>query len=98
MKIVINGQTIAESDQTILIEGNHYFPPESVDHTFLTRSKMKTDCFWKGQASYFNFEKGGQNIENVLWTYENPLPNAKKQTGKDITGWVSGWREAKFLD
>ncbi len=53
MKAIYSGKVIAESDETIYLEGNHYFPPESVDERYLRPSAMKSLCFWKGLASYY---------------------------------------------
>ena len=74
MKAVWNGAVIAESDRTKVVEGNHYFPPEDVDERYLRPSLMRSLCFWKGIASYYTLEVGGERNRNAAWTYQHPLP------------------------
>jgi uncharacterized protein (DUF427 family) len=74
MKAVWNGAVIAESDRTKVVEGNHYFPPEDVDERYLRPSLMRSLCFWKGIASYYTLEVGGEQNRNAAWTYHHPLP------------------------
>lgn len=78
MKAVWNGVMLAESDETIVVEGNHYFPPESVDFTHLKPSWMRSLCFWKGLASYYTVEAGGERHRDAAWTYRHPLPWIRK--------------------
>jgi uncharacterized protein (DUF427 family) len=73
-----NGVTIAESDQTVLVEGNHYFPPESVNHEHLKRALMKSLCPWKGLASYYTVVADHQANVNAAWTYRHPYPWIRK--------------------
>ena len=72
MKATFNGELIAESDETIYLEGNHYFPPGSVDERYLKPSAMKSLCFWKGLASYYTVEAGGRTSKHAAWTYRHP--------------------------
>ena len=74
MKAVWNGVVLAESDETVVVEGNHYFPPESVDPRYLKPSRMRSLCFWKGMASYFTIEAGGRTNKHAAWTYRHPFP------------------------
>ena len=78
MRAIANGVTIAESDDTIVIEGNHYFPPESVDERLLKRSWMRSVCPWKGVAAYFHVEAEGAPTVNAAWTYRHPFPWIRK--------------------
>jgi uncharacterized protein (DUF427 family) len=78
MKAVWNGAVLAESDDTIVVEGNHYFPPDSVDRRFLEQSRMRTLCFWKGIASYFTIEVNGERNRDAAWTYRHPFPWIRK--------------------
>jgi uncharacterized protein (DUF427 family) len=87
MKAVWNGVVLAESDETIVVEGNHYFPPGSVDFSHLERSWMRSLCFWKGIASYYTVEAGGKTNEGAAWTYRHPLPWIRK-----IRDHVAFWR------
>ena len=78
MKAVWNGVVLAESDETIQLEGNHYFPAESVDDAHLRRSKMRWLCPWKGIASYYTVEVEGEQNRNAAWTYRHPPPWIRK--------------------
>ncbi len=78
MKAIFNGKVIAESDETIQLEGNHYFPPQSVDDRYLRRSAMRSVCFWKGIASYYAIEAGGRTSKHAAWTYRHPFPWIRK--------------------
>ena len=75
---VFNGQVIASSSRTILLEGNYYFPPEHVNHEFLQRTWMKSLCPWKGVASYYHVTVDGERDRNAAWTYRHPSPLARK--------------------
>lgn len=86
MRAIWNGVTIAESDRTILVEGNHYFPPESVDEHYLERSWVRSVCPWKGIAGYYHVQAGGQHLSNAAWTYRHPYPWIRK-----IKGHVAFW-------
>jgi len=74
MKATWNGVTIAESEETIVVEGNHYFPPDSVDERYVTPSRMRSVCPWKGVASYYHLEAAGQRLPHAAWTYRHPFP------------------------
>lgn len=71
-----NGATIAESDDTVVIEGNHYFPRDSVDSTLLRDSDSTTVCPWKGSAHYYTLEVDGSENRNAAWYYPDPKPAA----------------------
>ena len=72
-----NGATIAESDETVVVEGNHYFPVGSVDATLLKPSQTHTVCGWKGTASYYDLEVGGEVNRDAVWYYPEPKPEAE---------------------
>jgi uncharacterized protein (DUF427 family) len=78
MRAVWNGVTIAQSDDTIVVEGNHYFPLDSVDGAALHASIMKSLCPWKGVASYYHLEANGKRNANAAWTYRHPYPWIRK--------------------
>jgi uncharacterized protein (DUF427 family) len=82
-----NGQVLAESDETIVVEGNHYFPPETVDPTFLVHSDDHTVCGWKGTASYYDVVVDGRTNEGAAWYYPDPKPAAS-----DIKNYIAFWR------
>ncbi len=82
-----NGTTLAESDDTVVVEGNHYFPRESVRDDVLRESGMTTVCPWKGNASYFSLEVDGQTNADAAWYYPEP-----KDAAKEIAGHVAFWK------
>jgi uncharacterized protein (DUF427 family) len=86
LKAIWNGAVLAESDETIVVEGNHYFPPDSLDRRFLEPSRMRTLCFWKGMASYFTIEVEGERNSDAAWTYRHPFPWIRK-----IRDYVAFW-------
>ena len=92
MKAILNGITIAQSDDTLTIEGNHYFPLESVDASALSHSRMRSLCPWKGMASYYHVEAGGTQSRSSAWTYRHPYPWIRK-----IKGRVAFWKDVQVL-
>ncbi len=86
MRASLNGVTLAESDKTIVIEGNHYFPPASVNWDSLRKRQLRSLCFWKGVARYFDVEVGDQPAKGAAWTYHHPYPWIRK-----IRGHVAFW-------
>jgi uncharacterized protein (DUF427 family) len=82
-----NGEVIAESDDTVVVEGNHYFPAASLRQDVLRPSSHSSVCPWKGTASYYDLEVGGQVNENAVWYYAEPKPAAA-----EITGRVAFWK------
>jgi uncharacterized protein (DUF427 family) len=87
MKAVWNGAIIAESDDTIVVEGNHYFPADSVNKEYLTPSSTHTTCPWKGVASYHHLVVDGNTNKDAAWYYPEPKPAAK-----EIAGRIAFWR------
>ena len=75
-KAVWNGTVIAESDDTVIVEGNHYFPADSVDSALLASSDATTVCPWKGTASYYDIVVDGQTNAGAAWYYPSPKPEA----------------------
>ncbi len=86
-KATWKGAVLAESDATIVVEGNHYFPPESLHPEFFTPSDTHTDCPWKGKASYRNIEVDGELNADAAWYYPSPFPAAKQ-----IKDYVAFWK------
>ena len=82
-----NGQVVAQSDETIVVEGNHYFPPSAVDTQFLADSATSTVCPWKGTASYYDLVVDGETNAAAAWYYRDPKPAAS-----DIKGYVAFWK------
>jgi uncharacterized protein (DUF427 family) len=75
-KATWKGETLAESDRTIIVEGNHYFPPESVRIGFFQPSETHSVCPWKGTASYYDVEVRGEKNPDAAWYYPDPKPAA----------------------
>lgn len=86
-KAVWNGVTLAESDATRIVEGNHYFPPDAIRWEYFKKSDTTTVCPWKGNASYYSIEVNGDVNRDAAWTYPSPKPAAR-----EITDYVAFWR------
>lgn len=71
-KVSLNGTVIAESDKTIVIEGSHYFPPDSINMAYFSANDKHTVCHWKGVASYFDIKVDGQEAASAAWVYPEP--------------------------
>jgi uncharacterized protein (DUF427 family) len=87
MKATWNGAVIAESDDTVVVEGNHYFPADSVRSEHLLPSATHTTCPWKGVASYYTLVVDGRENRDAAWYYPEP-----KDAAKQITDRVAFWR------
>ena len=83
-----NGATIAESDKTVVVEGNHYFPPGSVRKEFLQASSTTTRCPWKGTAGYYSLVVDGKTNEDAAWYY--PEPSTAAANIKDYVAFRNG--------
>jgi uncharacterized protein (DUF427 family) len=92
MKAIWNGKVVAESNETIVIESNHYFPRESIVSQYFIESSKHTHCPWKGDASYLTLVVGGETNQDAAWYYPNP-----KEAAKEITGMVAFWRGVEVL-
>jgi len=89
-KAVCNGAVLAESDRCEMVEGNHYFPPDAVKREYLKPSDSHTVCPWKGTASYYHVEVGGQRNPDAAWYY--PEPSAAARSIKDHVAFWKGVR------
>ena len=87
MKAIWNGKTIAESDDTVVVENNHYFPLDSVDASVLKPSDTTTVCGWKGTANYYSLLVDGQENTDAAWYYGDP-----KEAAANIRGRVAFWK------
>ena len=87
MKAIWKGTVLAESDETIVIEGNHYFPPKSIKLEYFTETQHHTTCPWKGLASYYSISVDGENNENAAWFYPEP-----KEAANEIKDYVAFWK------
>ena len=90
MKAIWKGAVLAESDETVVVEGNHYFPAESVKREHFRESETHTVCGWKGTASYYDVVVGGEVNSDAAWYYPEP-----KDAAKEIAGRVAFWRGVK---
>ncbi len=86
VRAIWNNAVLAESDRTIVVEGNHYFPPDSLNERYFEASDHQTLCSWKGLASYYNIEVGDKTNRNAAWYYASPKPAAEQ-----IAGYVAFW-------
>lgn len=77
MKASWNNIVIAESDDTVLVEGNYYFPESALKKEYVTFSNHKTSCAWKGQASYYSLLINGEMLTDAVWYYPDPKPEAE---------------------
>ena len=82
MKAIWNGVVIAESDDTVVVEGNHYFPLEAIKPEFFRASAKTTVCGWKGLASYYTVSVNGQDNPDAAWYYPTPKPEAAQVAGR----------------
>ncbi|MDP8910626.1 MAG: DUF427 domain-containing protein [Actinomycetota bacterium] len=92
MKAIWNGTVIAESDDTIVVEGNHYFPASSLDRRYVAESETHTACPWKGVASYYSLDVDGRRNEDAVWYYPEPKPGAEQVAGR-----VAFWRGVEVV-
>ena len=93
MKAIWNQQLIAESDDTVIVEGNHYFPPDSVKPEFLQDSDTTTVCPWKGMANYYTLVVDGQSNVDAAWYYADT-----KSAADQIRGRIAFWRGVQISE
>ena len=91
MRATWNGATLAESADTVVVEGNHYFPADAMRKEHFRPSETHSHCPWKGNASYYDVVVDGQINKDACWYYPSPLPAAKQ-----ITGRVAFWKGVKI--
>ena len=92
MKAIWNDVTLAESDDTIVVEGNHYFPPDSVKRDYLQESDTHTTCPWKGEASYYHVEVDDDVNKDAAWYYPDP-----KEAAQHIKDYVAFWKGVEVV-
>jgi uncharacterized protein (DUF427 family) len=90
MKATWNGTVVAESDDTVVVDGNHYFPEAALDKRYVSFSNHKTTCAWKGQASYYSLLVNGEMNIDAVWYYPDPKPEAEMVRGR-----VAFWKGVK---
>ncbi len=90
MKATWNGTVLAESDKTVVVEGNHYFPADSIRKDLFVPSGTTTVCGWKGTASYYTIEVNEKRNPDAAWYYPTP-----KDAAKEIAGYIAFWKGVK---
>ena len=90
MKAIWNGAVLAESNRTVVVEGNHYFPPDAIKTEYFKPSATHTECGWKGTASYYTIVVGEERNPDAAWYYPDP-----KEAARQITGYVAFWKGVK---
>ncbi len=93
MKAIWNGKVIAESDNTVVVENNHYFPADSIRTEFFSDSTHQSTCPWKGLASYKTLRVDGETNENAVWYYPEP-----KDAAKEIKDHFAFWKGVKVTE
>ena len=91
MKAIWNDKVIAESEDTVVLEGNHYFPKSSLDTSLLRDSNTHTTCPWKGEASYYTLEVDGKENKDAVWFYSSP-----SEAAKEIKNRVAFWKGVRI--
>ncbi len=81
MKVIYKDTIIAESDKTVVVEGNHYFPPDSIHKEFFIETDFHTTCPWKGFANYYSIKVGNALLQNAAWFYKEPKEDATEIKG-----------------
>lgn len=92
MRAIWNNALLAESDATIEVEGNHYFPPDAVNRALLRDSDTHSHCGWKGDASYYHIEVEGEVNQDAAWCYPEPYAAAA-----NIRDYVAFWRGVEVV-
>ena len=87
MKAIWNNQILAESDRTVIVEGNHYFPADSINKEYFSESETHTTCPWKGLASYYSLNVKGEENTDAAWYYPET-----SELAKNIRGYVAFWK------
>ena len=92
-KAIWEGAVLADSSHCVEVEGNQYFPPDTIKTEYFKASATHTVCGWKGTASYYDVEVGGKRNHDAAWFYPEPKPAAKQ-----IKGYVAFWKGVKVED
>lgn len=93
MRAIWRNAVLAESDNTVVVEGNHYFPPESIKKEYFRESKTHTICSWKGVASYYDIVVNGEINRDAAWYYPET-----KEAAKHIKNYIGFWRGVHVVD
>ncbi len=93
MKAIWHDTVLAESNETIVIENNHYFPISSIQQQYFSKSKTTTECNWKGTASYYSITVSNETNKDAAWYYPAP-----EKAAAEITGYVAFWRGIDIIE
>jgi uncharacterized protein (DUF427 family) len=93
MKAIWKGVTVAESDDTVVVEGNHYFPESSLKREYVSFSNHRTSCAWKGQAHYYSLFVNGEMNPDAVWYYPEP-----SEAAAQIKGRVAFWKGVQVVE
>jgi uncharacterized protein (DUF427 family) len=93
MKALWKETVLAESDATVVVEGNHYFPPDSLRRDYFVPSDTKTTCPWKGEASYYSIVVEDEENTDAAWYYPEP-----KEAAQEIKAHIAFWRGVEIVD
>ncbi|RMG56185.1 MAG: DUF427 domain-containing protein [Bacteroidetes bacterium] len=93
MKAIWNDAIIAESDDTVVVEGNHYFPASAVKTAYLRPSELRTTCPWKGEASYYHLSVDGLINQDAAWVYPHT-----SEAAKNIEGRIAFWKGVQVVE
>jgi uncharacterized protein (DUF427 family) len=93
MKAIWNKEVIANSNETVVVEGNHYFPPASLNKQFFQASEKHSVCSWKGTASYYDVVVNGESNKDAAWFYPEP-----KSAANNIAGYIAFWKGVEVVD
>jgi len=93
MKAIWKNTLLAESDETIVVESNHYFPPDSIKKDFFQPSDTRSNCHWKGEASYYSIKIGDELNEDAAWYYLDP-----KEKALNIKDYVAFWKDIEIIE
>ena len=93
MKAIWNNKVIAESNDTVIVENNHYFPVSSIHDEFFIESETTSNCPWKGQANYYSIVVDGKQNTDAAWYYADP-----KEAASEIKNRVAFWRGVELID
>jgi Uncharacterized protein conserved in bacteria len=92
-KATWNGAVLAQSNETIILEGNHYFPSDAVNMEFFRKSGFHTTCPWKGVASYYDVFVEGKVNKDAAWYYPEPKGSSAEKVGKNFSNYVAFWKD-----
>lgn len=92
MKAIWKGKIIAQSNETVMVENNHYFPPESINREYIMDNDTHTTCPWKGLASYYDIVVDGEINKDAAWYYPHPKPLVKK-----LANYVAFWKGVEII-